>query len=157
MASAARMKLVRRRDTAAEVAVRKCLWSSGLRYRVDFRPCLESRSRADVAFVRQRVAIYIDGCFWHACPQHATWPKSNSQWWRAKIEADVRRDEDAGRLMSEAGWVVLRFWEHEDPMAVATSIAETVRACGSQASSRFWSGSRSLVGIRARTLSIAST
>jgi len=123
-----RMRLVRRRDTGAELAIRRCLWSSGLRYRVDVRPCPETRSRADIAFARARVAVYIDGCFWHACPRHASWPKANADWWRTKIESNTRRDAETARQVSDAGWLVLRFWEHEDPSAAAAAISAAVRA-----------------------------
>jgi DNA mismatch endonuclease (patch repair protein) len=126
------MKLVRRRDTRAELAIRRRLWGNGLRYRVDFRPCVESRSRADIAFTRARVAVYIDGCFWHACPLHASWPKANADWWRVKIEENTRRDGEAARQVSEAGWLVLRFWEHEDPYSVTAAIWAAVEARGSR-------------------------
>lgn len=117
-----------RRDTAAEMAIRRELWRRGLRYRVDMAPIAGHRGRADVVFTRARVAVYVDGCFWHKCPIHATAPKSNSEWWREKLEANVRRDRDIDRRLVEAGWSVVRIWEHEDPKAAADRVEATVRA-----------------------------
>ena len=91
-------------------------------------PIAGHRGRADVVFTRARVAVYVDGCFWHKCPIHATAPKSNSEWWREKLEANVRRDRDIDRRLVEAGWSVVRIWEHEDPKAAADRVEATVRA-----------------------------
>jgi len=71
--------------------------------------------------------VYLDGCYWHGCPKHGTWPKANAQWWREKIETNRRRDADTNQRLEEAGWTVLRFWEHEDPEVAATKIADVVR------------------------------
>lgn len=121
-----RMKAVRQRDTGAEMAVRRRLHAMGLRYRVDF-PVLESpRRRADIAFPRLRIAIFIDGCFWHGCPIHGTSPKANAEFWKRKIEANIARDRDTDERLRGTGWVVLRFWEHEDPDDVAASIRRSV-------------------------------
>jgi len=123
-----RMKAVRQRDTEAEMAVRRRIHAMGLRYRVDF-PVLESpRRRADIAFPRLRIAIFIDGCFWHGCPIHGTSPKANAGFWKRKIEANVERDRDTDMRLRAKGWVVLRFWEHEDPDYVAASIRRIVEA-----------------------------
>ncbi len=78
-------------------------------------------------FPRARVAVFVDGCFWHGCPEHASAPRSNGAWWRRKLEANVARDRDTDRVLSEAGWVVLRFWEHEEPEAAAVRIEREVR------------------------------
>jgi len=120
------MQATRRRDTASEIALRSLLHSRGLRYRVDFPPLQESRRRADLVFPRARIAVFVDGCFWHGCPEHATWPKANAAWWRAKIETNQRRDEDTDRRLAEAGWHVIRIWEHESPMEAADRIVEAV-------------------------------
>jgi DNA mismatch endonuclease (patch repair protein) len=85
------------------------------------------RREADVVFPKARVAVFVDGCFWHGCPDHASWPKANAPWWRAKIEANRRRDADTDARLSRAGWKVVRVWTHDDPQAKAAEIAEIVR------------------------------
>jgi DNA mismatch endonuclease (patch repair protein) len=122
-----RMESTRRRDTAPEVALRAILFRSGLRYRVDRKPIAGLQRRADIVFVSARVAVYVDGCFWHGCPIHATWPKENAEFWRQKIEANRKRDADTDRRLAEAGWLVLRLWEHEDPESRANAIVAAVR------------------------------
>jgi DNA mismatch endonuclease (patch repair protein) len=116
----------RRRDTRPEMALRRVLHAMGLRYRVDSPPLADVRRRADLVFPRAQVAVYIDGCFWHSCPVHGTSPKASGAWWRAKLDANRARDADTDRRLGEAGWVVLRVWEHEDPAAAAGRVAETV-------------------------------
>ncbi|WP_343920056.1 very short patch repair endonuclease [Agrococcus citreus] len=114
------------RDTRPELEVRRRLHAAGFRYRVDYRLEPDLRTRADIAFPRRRVAIFIDGCFWHGCPAHATQPKSNSEYWGPKLARNVQRDQAATRGLQERGWRVLRYWEHEDPAQVVTSIRLTV-------------------------------
>jgi len=121
------MQSNRRRNTGPELAVRRLLHAGGLRYRVDFAP-LGGRRRADVVFTRQHIAIFIDGCFWHCCPDHATYPKANSEYWLPKLRRNVERDHETNDLLASAGWTVLRFWEHERPLEVAASIANAVMA-----------------------------
>jgi DNA mismatch endonuclease (patch repair protein) len=116
-----------RRDTKPELAVRRVLHRRGLRYRVDLRPIPEVRSRADLVFTRARVAVYIDGCFWHRCPIHSTAPKANARWWADKLGANVARDRAIDRRLAEAGWLVVRVWEHEDPESAADRIEAAVR------------------------------
>ena len=120
------MRSNRRRDTSPELAVRKRIHAAGLRYRVDFAP-LGGRRRADIVFTRKRIAVFIDGCYWHGCPQHATFPKRNSDYWLPKLQRNIERDRDTDRLLREAGWIVLRFWEHEGPDDVARRIVAAVR------------------------------
>lgn len=116
----ARMRRTGRKDTAAEVAIRRELHRRGHRYRVDLRPSDRLRTRADIAFTRWRVAVFIDGCFWHGCPDHWTAPKANAAWWREKIEANVARDRRTDTALAAEGWLVVRVWEHEKvPTAVA--------------------------------------
>jgi DNA mismatch endonuclease (patch repair protein) len=117
----------RRRDTKPELAVRRLIHAAGLRYRVDFAP-LGGRSRTDIVFTRARVAIYIDGCFWHGCPAHGTSPKRNSDYWLPKLQRNVERDRESDARLRLAGWTVLRFWEHEAPEDVAATIASEVGA-----------------------------
>jgi DNA mismatch endonuclease (patch repair protein) len=126
-ATSARFKKQKRRDTKPEVALRKELHRAGLRYFVDKAPLKGMRRRADVVFPRRRVAVYVDGCFWHSCPEHATHPRNNAQWWADKLAANVARDRDTDRRLDEAGWTVVRIWEHEDPAVAAERVTEAVR------------------------------
>jgi DNA mismatch endonuclease (patch repair protein) len=122
-----RMQATRRRDTPQELALRSILYRLGLRFRVDW-PLPDTRRRADLAFVGAKVAVFIDGCFWHGCPRHGTWPKANAAWWRAKILANVRRDRDTDERLRAAGWRVLRFWEHDGCDVPAREVARIVRS-----------------------------
>lgn len=112
----------RRRDTKPEMRVRRILHAEGMRYRVDARATGATRSRADIVFTRRRIAVFIDGCFWHRCPIHGTAPKANAAYWRPKLDRNVERDSEVTAALTAAGWTVLRFWEHEDPAEVARSI-----------------------------------
>lgn len=122
-----RMSATGQRDTAPEIAVRKLLHRRGLRYLVDARPLTNLRRRADIVFSSIRLAVFIDGCFWHGCPEHGTWPRANEDFWRAKIKGNRRRDRETDRLLREAGWTVVRAWEHEDPAKVAGRVQRMVR------------------------------
>ncbi|MFB8115498.1 very short patch repair endonuclease [Streptomyces sp. NPDC056465] len=119
----ARMSRQARRDTAPEVAVRKLLHASGYRYRLNERVPGMSRRTIDIAFTRAKVAVMIDGCFWHGCPLHATQPKSNAEWWRNKLDRNMARDRETTEHLAAQGWTVLRFWEH----TAADEVAEAVR------------------------------
>ncbi|PZF62405.1 very short patch repair endonuclease [Curtobacterium sp. MCBD17_034] len=121
------MQRNRGRDTAPELAVRRLLHAAGLRYRVDFAP-LGSRRRADIVFTRKRIAVFIDGCFWHGCPIHATRPKANADYWGPKLDRNIERDLETTASLESAGWTVLRFWEHEASAAVAEAISKVVRS-----------------------------
>jgi DNA mismatch endonuclease (patch repair protein) len=112
-AARVRMTRQRRRDTAPELALRRELHRRGRRFRVDLAPLPGLRRRADLVFPRQRLAVYVDGCFWHCCPQHATRPKANTDWWSSKLAANVDRDRDTDRRLARAGWRAVRVWEHE--------------------------------------------
>ncbi|WP_344771873.1 very short patch repair endonuclease [Nocardioides panacisoli] len=116
------MRANRSRDTGPELAVRRLLHAAGLRYRVDCRPEASLRRRADVVFRSRRVAVFIDGCYWHACPEHGTVARTNAEYWSAKLARNVERDQETTALLQSAGWRVLRYWEHDDPRAVAASI-----------------------------------
>jgi DNA mismatch endonuclease, patch repair protein len=122
-----RMQATPRRDTPQELALRSMLHKLGLRFRVDW-PLPDTRRRADLAFVSVKVAVFVDGCFWHGCPTHGTWPKANAAWWRAKISANVRRDRDTDERLRAAGWRVLRFWEHDGCDGPAQKVARIVRS-----------------------------
>jgi DNA mismatch endonuclease (patch repair protein) len=118
----------RRRDTAPELAVRRAVHRHGLRFRVDRAPIAGSRRRADLLFPREKVAVFVDGCFWHRCAQHASWPKVNSAWWRKKLDANVERDVDTTRLLRSHGWRVIRVWAHDPPITAATKVRRIVLA-----------------------------
>ncbi|HVM13722.1 MAG TPA: very short patch repair endonuclease [Egibacteraceae bacterium] len=119
-----RMQRQRRADTRPELALRRELHRRGLRYRVDVPVLPGLRRRADVVFPRQRIAVFVDGCFWHACPQHGTSPKANAAWWREKLGANVERDRDTDHRLREAGWTPIRIWEHEDPLHAADLVTQ---------------------------------
>lgn len=121
------MRANRSRDTGPEMALRRELHRRGLRYRVN-RPVVPGvRCRPDIVFTRARVAVFVDGCFWHSCPSHATHPSANADWWRDKLEANVRRDRLNDRQLTEAGWRVVRVWEHEAADEAADHIEAIVR------------------------------
>src|SRR5262245_33463041 len=102
------------RDTAPEVSLRRELHRRGLRYRVSLRPLPGLRSTADIVFTRAKVAVYVDGCFWHSCPEHGSMPAANRDWWRQKLERNKERDREAEKALAQAGWACIRVWEHED-------------------------------------------
>lgn len=121
------MERTRRRDTAPELALRRALYASGVRgYRIDTKVLTGLRRRADLVFRKLRLAVYVDGCFWHGCPVHATWPKANAAFWREKIENNRRRDADTNAKLVAAGWYVVRVWAHVEPDEAAESVASVV-------------------------------
>jgi DNA (cytosine-5)-methyltransferase 1 len=124
----ARMVATRRRDTGAEQLLRRELMELGLRYRVDHAALRGVRRRTDIVFRSARVAVFVDGCFWHSCPIHGTKPKANAGWWAAKLAANAKRDRDTDAGLTDAGWEVIRVWEHESPAEAAMRIAARVRA-----------------------------
>jgi len=118
------MKANRSKDTKPELALRAVLHRRGLRYRVNFRPIEARRNTADVVFTKARIAVFVDGCYWHGCPDHY-WPsKSNADYWLPKIEANQARDRRFTAELLGAGWEVIRAWEHEDPTMVADRIQD---------------------------------
>lgn len=108
------MSKQRRRDTAPEVQLRRELHRRGYRFRVNYPVPGRPRRTIDIAFTKVKVAVFVDGCFWHACPQHATWPRSNSGWWRDKLKRNALRDADTDECLKQAGWTVARVWEHSE-------------------------------------------
>ena len=121
-----RMQRQRRRDTKPELTLRRELHRLGLRFRVDRAVIPGVRRRADVVFTGARVAVFVDGCFWHSCPQHRSAPRSNADWWAQKLARNVERDRDTDRRLIEAGWVPLHVWEHEDPVDAAATVRAQV-------------------------------
>lgn len=114
------------KNTGVELAVRRLLHAAGLRYRVEYPVPGMPRRRIDVAFPRAKVAVLIDGCFWHGCPRHATQPKANADWWRSKLERNMARDRETTEHLLAAGWTVLRFWEHMPAEEVAAAVRAAV-------------------------------
>jgi DNA mismatch endonuclease, patch repair protein len=124
-----------RRDTIPEMEVRRELHHRGLRYRVDYPLPMARRRRADLAFTRLKIAVFIDGCFWHSCPLHGTSPGRNSDYWLPKLSRNKARDAETTQMLTEAGWLVLRYWEHEPSSSVADSIETIVRRTRGMSSS----------------------
>lgn len=116
-----------RRDTAPEVDLRRRLHRLGLRYRVDRCVVPGSRRRVDIVFAGPRVAVFVDGCFWHRCPDHCSLPKNNREWWDAKLARNVERDRDTDAQLRADGWAVLRFWEHADMQLAAAEVRRVIR------------------------------
>ncbi len=122
-----RMVAARGRDTKPERQLRSHLHRLGLRFRIQRKLLDGLRRKADIVFGPARVVVFIDGCFWHGCPVHGTWPKQNAEFWRDKIETNRRRDADTDARLAEAGWLVLRVWEHEGPLEAARRVEGVVR------------------------------
>ncbi|RJL31905.1 very short patch repair endonuclease [Bailinhaonella thermotolerans] len=131
------MKANRSRDTRPERRLRSAVHALGLRYRVARRPLAEVRRTADLVFTKAKVAVFVDGCYWHGCPEPAHYRPSqkNFDFWHEKISANQRRDQDTNMLLAKAGWTVIRIWEHEEVSAAAARIAAVVRGASSTRSS----------------------
>lgn len=124
----ANMQANRRRDTAPERRLRSLLHRDGLRFRVDYRiGSGRSAPRPDIAFIRARLAVFVDGCFWHCCPQHGARPRANAAYWGPKLERNRARDHENERVLHAMGWEVERVWEHEDPAVAAARIFRLVK------------------------------
>lgn len=124
----ARMRATRRRDTPAEIGLRRELHSRGFRFRVDAKLTGITHGRPDIAFPTERVAVFVDGCFWHSCPKHKTKPKANSEWWALKLQANEARDRRLDQELRSQGWVVVRIWEHDDSGVAAATVISAVTA-----------------------------
>lgn len=116
------MRANKRRDTKPELALRSVLHARGLRFRVDSVPFKGLRIRADLVFSKAKIAVFVDGCYWHGCPEHFIMPKTNEDYWSAKIKRNKDRDEATDVSLAEAGWDSIRVWEHEDPSEAADKI-----------------------------------
>src|SRR5690348_12739827 len=125
-----RMSRQRRRDTGPEVAIRKLLHAMGLRYRVTWPIPGMKRRTMDIAFPGARVAVFVDGCFWHVCPEHANNPAANSEWWAHKLATNQTRDAATNNYLESLGWRVVRIWGHERPVEAAARVAAVVRGPG---------------------------
>lgn len=126
----------RNRDTLPEIAVRSLVHKAGLRYRVAARPLPGLRRTADLVFRPTRVSVFIDGCYWHMCPEHGHYPKSNTSYWTSKLRGNVRRDRETDDQLGRAGWLVMRFWEHQRSDVIADAVIAAVRARNEPGSSR---------------------
>lgn len=115
----AQMRQMPRERTKPEMRLRQELHRRGMRFRVNYS---ELPGRPDIAFTRVRLAVFVDGCYWHMCPLHSTMPKNNAEWWRAKLLRNVERDGEKDNLLISQGWRVLHVWEHEDPSEAADRI-----------------------------------
>ena len=124
----ARMQSNKSRDTKPELALRSAVHALGLRYRVSAKPLAGVRRTADLVFPRAKVAVFLDGCFWHGCPQHHTVASANAKFWADKVEGNRARDRNTDERLADAGWVSVRIWEHQDPREAAQRVEEVVRA-----------------------------
>lgn len=127
-AVSARMRRQARGDTGPELLLRRLLHAAGLRYRVAYKVPGMPRRTIDIAFTRARVAVFVDGCFWHSCPDHATFPAANAAWWSAKLAGNKRRDLSTTEHLVGLGWEVVRIWEHEDMVIQAQVVVHRVAA-----------------------------
>ncbi|MEV3934376.1 very short patch repair endonuclease [Glycomyces sp. NPDC049804] len=115
------------RDTKPELRLRRAAHALGLRYRVSMRPIPEIRRTADMVFTKARIAVFLDGCFWHGCPEHHTVARTNAEYWAEKVRRNRQRDRETDEVLEQAGWIVVRSWEHEDPAASARRLVEIVK------------------------------
>jgi DNA mismatch endonuclease (patch repair protein) len=133
------MQSNRHRDTSPEVSVRRALHRAGFRFRKHYRALPGRRGNVDIAFPKLRIAVFVDGCFWHSCPKHATRPATNGDWWGSKLEATVARDRRTDAELISGGWLVLRFWEHATAAEVVDSLVaarESILVGGAVATGR---------------------
>ena len=117
-----------RRDTKPELALRRALFAAGYRYRVEVAVPGLPRRRVDIAFPREKLAVMVDGCFWHGCPDHRKPPSRNSEWWEWKRATNEARDRDTDAKLAALGWKVLRIWEHEGPDEGVARVAGALQA-----------------------------
>lgn len=125
-AALARMRAAKPRDTEPEKALRSELHKKGLRYQIDVRPIENLNRRADIVFRTAKVAVFVDGCFWHGCPIHGTQAKANAEFWKNKIKRNQERDAETNQLLKKAGWKVIRVWEHENPEKASIKIQKII-------------------------------
>jgi DNA mismatch endonuclease (patch repair protein) len=121
------MSTLARRDTKPEMQLRSELHRRGLRFRVQVRVPGNRRRTIDIAFTRVRLAVYVDGCFWHGCPEHHVRPRANAEWWDWKVARNQSRDRDTDQLLMNQGWSVVRVWEHESHKSAADIVEQAYR------------------------------
>lgn len=122
------MSAVGQTNTKPELLLRRELHRRGMRYRIHVTVCSSPRRVVDIVFSRARVAVFVDGCFWHGCPVHASWPKKNAAFWLEKINANRARDADTNNRLRRLGWRVIRVWGHEPPLKATRRIERAVRS-----------------------------
>lgn len=130
-ATASRMSRQAREGTGPEVELRRQLHRRGLRYRLNAKAEPTLRTKPDIVFRKARVAVFVDGCFWHSCPEHSTAPQHNGAWWHDKLARNVERDRRQDKALKAAGWEVIRVWEHEDSALAAERVARVVESASS--------------------------
>jgi DNA mismatch endonuclease, patch repair protein len=141
------MRANRRTDTKPELALRRALHRQGYRYRKDYRLDLTgARVRPDIAFTARRVAVFVDGCFWHCCPQHGTQPAANTWYWAPKLARNVERDRAADAALAAAGWRVVRVWEHESLDGAVAAVVSALSALSGPAGPAGSAGSAGSAG-----------
>ncbi|MCR3749748.1 very short patch repair endonuclease [Lentzea californiensis] len=118
------------RDTKPELAIRRLLHARGLRYRVSYRPLPGVRRTADIVFTRLKVAVFVDGCFWHGCEEHHTVAATNATYWAEKVRGNRERDQETDQMLRDAGWLPVRIWEHQDPATAVEQISALVESSG---------------------------
>lgn len=128
MGHSKRLAKQRSKDTGPEMALRRLLFARGFRYRVHKRPLPSLNRLGDLVFARERLVVFVDGCFWHGCALHFTVPRSNSSFWVDKVSRNRERDVDTDSRLKAAGWTVVRVWEHEDPGEACQRVAEALLA-----------------------------
>ena len=120
------MSRLGQRDTRPEREIRALLHARGLRFRVQRPLEFDRRRRVDIVFPKEKLAVFVDGCFWHRCPEHATFPRANAEFWEQKLARNVERDRDTDARLRASGWQVIRIWEHVEPAVAAGEIHEAV-------------------------------
>lgn len=130
------MRSNKSRDTKPELALRRAVHGLGLRYRVGIRPLPGFRRTADLVFTRVKLAVFVDGCFWHGCPDHHTQAKANADYWSDKVRRNRERDAETTEVLGREGWTALRFWEHQDPAESAQKISLVYRELRDSTGSR---------------------
>ncbi|WP_255564658.1 very short patch repair endonuclease [Candidatus Mycobacterium methanotrophicum] len=127
------MAAIRRTDTRPELLLRSALHARGLRFRKDYPVRAEGRIiRPDIAFTRKGLAVFLDGCFWHGCPEHGRPPKSNNSYWLPKLAKNAQRDREQTRILTDAGWTVIRVWEHVAVEDAVSAVREALRGVGAE-------------------------
>lgn len=124
------MRAQKTTGTKVELQVRRGLHARGYRFRVDQKLLPDHRFRGDIVWSGRRIVVFLDGCFWHGCPLHATTPKSNREFWEAKIETNRSRDRRVDEILRSRGWTVLRYWEHEPPLEIIESVIDHLSGSG---------------------------
>ena len=126
------MQANKSRDTGPEVLLRRELFRRGLRYRVSYAPLTGVRRTIDIAFPRLRIAVLVDGCFWHGCPEHYRAPRSHKDYWEAKVQRNMARDHATTQMLQDADWQVIRLWAHESVSQMADTVEKAVKEAASR-------------------------